>query len=182
MLENNLEMQELFATMSGISSAILTMALVQAQREKEKDPSAGIFVAKLDVPAIDVGGQSYAFYGARVLGKTAAGNQPFVTPHRHLNGHEPYSFREGTGEMNFGRVSGAGDSVIWNKPVVVNVGDEFLIREGYVHSFRNLGDEPVDFFFSCPESHLQDHSETNPKGDRYMVKDLKNGVPPHFNG
>lgn len=182
MRENNPEMHALFATMRGIGTGILTAALDKAQQEKEEDPSAGIFVAKLDVPAIDIGGQSYAFYGARVLGKTAAGNQPFVTPHRHLFGDEPYLFREGTGEMNFGQMSESGDAVVWRKPVVVNVGDEFLIREGAVHSFRNLGDEPVDFFFSCPESHLQDHSETNPKGDRYIVKDLKNGVPPHFNG
>ncbi|MBI2612644.1 hypothetical protein HYW59_02435 [Candidatus Kaiserbacteria bacterium] len=168
--------------MRTVAPAMLKGALDTVQREKEKDPAAGIFVAKLNsVPPMDIGGQTYFFYGARVLGKTASGSQPFVTPHLHRKGMEPYLFQLGTGEMNFGKVAESGDEVIWNAPVVVNRGDEFVIHEGEVHSFRNVGDDPVDFVFSCPETHLIDKSDAHPEGDRHIVKDLRNGIPEHFN-
>lgn len=138
-------------------------------------------VERIHVPErVEIGGQSYEFYGARVLGRTRDGGQPYVTPHLHLRGVEPYLFQVGSGEMNFGRVSAEGDAVVWHDPVVVQPGSKFLIDEGDVHSFRNVGDQPVDFVFSCPKSHLIDNSAQAPEGDRYIVRHLRNGIPEHF--
>ncbi len=113
-----------------------------------------------------------------MLGLSAG--QPYVTPHYHRVGDEPYYFVWGIGEMNIGRLSESGDAVIWRDPVMVKTGDEFVIHPGDVHSFRNLGEEPADFLFACPDSHLQNHGPEHLSGDRYLVNELKNAVPPHY--
>ena len=85
--------------MRTISRGELKQALDKAQEEKKEDPAAGIFIAKFDKPPVELDGQRYFFYGARVLGRTQSGAQPFVTPHFHKKGAEPYYFNAGTGEI-----------------------------------------------------------------------------------
>ncbi len=185
-IPNGSTMRPMLDEMRNIPSQEVEQALDRVQKAKESDPGAGIFITKLNRPQMEVGGQKYDFYGARVLAKTMQGAQPFVTPHLHKHGTEPYYFNKGTGEMNFGRVveasaKGQKQHVAWNPPVSVTKGDEFLIEEGQVHSFRNLAEEPVDFIFACPESHLRDNSLDESTGDRYIVRDWPGGIPVHFN-
>ncbi|MBI4121147.1 MAG: hypothetical protein HY457_02745 [Parcubacteria group bacterium] len=185
------DIRALFRAMHAVGTATLTTALNAAEAAKKMDPAAGIFVAKLDQPPVIVGGQAYSIYGARVLCRTATGTQPFVTPHLHALGVEPYVFKDGVGEMNFGHVLttttefrgivvATTKSVIWDTPVMVRRGEEFLIEAGQVHSFRNLGTTPADFLFACPDSHLVDHDDEHPQGDRYIVRGFQNGTPSHF--
>jgi len=152
----------------------------QALDAKGVDPKVGIVIAEYpEIQPIDFEGQKYEFFSARVLPKKEDGSQPFVTPHAHHKGVEPYLFY-GRGEMNFGTVSADGKEALWRTPQQVIDTSKVVIQEGEVHSFRNTGDRPVDFSFSCPRSHLTDFSTEHPEGDRYIVKDLKNGIPPHY--
>ena len=52
-----------------------------------------------------------------------------------------------------------------------------MLREGQVHSLRNIGQEPLDFTFACPDNHLIDNSPEKPEGDRYLTKNLPSGIP-----
>jgi mannose-6-phosphate isomerase-like protein (cupin superfamily) len=145
------------------------------------DPKAGIVIAPLEeVPGVENEGQTYQFYAARVLPPSEDNPKCYVIPHYHLHGQEPYRFLAGTdGEMNTGRV--VDGKVEWNSPKTVQPGDEVVIQEGEVHSFRNNGSEPYDFIFACPITHLIDNDpQSKPDGDRYIVKDLPNGIPPHY--
>ena len=81
--------------------------------------------------------------------------------------------------MNFGRVEGG--EIKWLQPLNVSNGQEVVIEQDEVHSFRNNGTGDVDFVFACPDSHLQDYDEKErPDGDRFIVKTLKQGIPPHY--
>ena len=147
--------------------------------EKGIDPKVGIAIAEINLKPISFEGQEYYIYAARVMPKDNAGNQPYVTPHLHKHGSEPYYFL-GKGEMNLGNLTPNGKSCIWQKPLSVNIGDKILIKENEIHSFRNNGEKACDFLFACPKSHLIDFSGQNPDGDRHIVKQLKNGIPPHY--
>ncbi|OFZ55137.1 MAG: hypothetical protein A3D92_08045 [Bacteroidetes bacterium RIFCSPHIGHO2_02_FULL_44_7] len=147
--------------------------------EKTIDPAVGIVVAKFDKPPFEFEGQIYSVYAARVRAKKKSGVQPYVTPHLHEKGSEPYKFLSNDGEMNFGKVEGRG--VKWLPPLVVSNGQEIVIKQGEVHSFRNNGIGDADFVFACPDSHLQDYDKKErPNGDRFIVKGLKGGTPPHY--
>lgn len=146
------------------------------------DPRAGIIIAPLPgeqfPPITSSEGQEYDFYVARVLPPNDE-NPNYVNPHVHYHGEEPYRFLTGTeGEMNAGRV--VDGEVVWSPSKKVGPGDFVEIQEGEVHSFRNNGSGPADFIFACPKSHLVDHSEENPEGDRYFTRDLVNGTPPWY--
>lgn len=144
------------------------------------DPIAGIAIVNLEDEGTITSdaGYEYHFHGARVM--TSNPETPnFVNPHYHLKGEEPYHILGGdNGEMNLGRVING--AVVWNEPYTVKAGDKVEVQEGEVHSLRNNGDTPLDFTFACPKNHLQDHSEQNPDGDRYLTKDLPNGIPPQY--
>lgn len=151
----------------------------QALDKKGIDPTVGIAVAEFsEMPPVKFEDQEYYLYAARVLPKRNDGKQPFVTPHEHHAGSEPYVFY-GDGEMNFGRVSEDRKSVSWKEPVSVSSGSEILIDQAEVHSFRNTGEQPVDFLFACPKTHLKDFPG-DPNGDRFIVKELEGGIPKHF--
>lgn len=150
-------------------------------RRQAVDPKVGIVIAHLDDEPIISGedGQEYKFHAARVY-PSRPGEQNFVTPHLHSKGIEPYRFLTGNNaEMNTGVVRHK--EVIWNHPREVSVGEEVIVQPGEVHSLRNKGDEPYDFVFACPDSHLKDHdTQTAPDGDRFIVKDYTNGIPPWY--
>lgn len=150
------------------------------QEAQALDPKAGIAIVPLeDVPSVENEGQTYDFYAARVM-PASPENPNYVNPHYHLHGQEPYFFLSGTdGEMNTGKVVDA--KVVWNPSHIVQPGDEVVVQEGEVHSFRNNGTEPYDFTFACPTSHLKDNDPDNaPDGDRYFTKDLPDGIPPWY--
>lgn len=147
--------------------------------KEEIDPAVGISIAKMDLEHIEFEDMIYYTYAARVMPKTIEGRQPFVTPHFHKRGCEPYYFL-GNGEMNLGYLSDDGKSCQWKKPMLVKSGGQILIRENEIHCFRNIGNKNSDFLFACPLSHLVDFSERNIDGDRHIVKNLKNGIPTHF--
>lgn len=143
------------------------------------DPVAGIAIVNL--PNIEVknsAGLIYHFHAGRVF--TSSPTSPnFVNPHYHLIGTEPYYILTGDGcEMNLGRV--VDGKVNWNPPRIVESGDLVEVQEGEVHSLRNTGKDPLDFTFACPDEHLVDHTPEHPEGDRYVVKDLPNGLPAHY--
>lgn len=148
--------------------------------KKTIDPAVGIVVAKFDKPPFEFEGQMYSVYAARVRAKRSSGTQPYVTPYLHKRGSEPYRFLSNEqGEMNFGKVEGG--EVKWLPPLVVSKGQEVVIEQGEVHSFRNNGTGDADFVFACPDSHLQDYDDKeHPNGDRFIVKGLKNGIPSHY--
>lgn len=147
--------------------------------EKAIDPSVGIVLAKFDKPPFEFEGQIYSVYAARVRAKKESGAQSYVTPHIHKKGSEPYRFLSNGGEMNFGKVEG--EEIKWLPPLVVSDGQEVIIEQDEVHSFRNNGTGDADFVFACPDSHLKDYDEKErPDGDRFIVKGLKNGIPSHY--
>ena len=147
--------------------------------KKAIDPAVGIVVAKFDKPPFEFEGQAYSVYAARVLAKKESGVQPYVTPHLHKKGSEPYRFLSDSGEMNFGKVEEG--EIKWLPPLVVSNGQEVVIEQNEVHSFRNNGSGDADFVFACPDSHLQDYDEKeHPAGDRFIVKNLKNRIPSHY--
>ena len=147
--------------------------------KKQIDPAVGIVVAKFDRPPFEFEGQTYSVYAARVRAKKELGAQPYVTPHLHKRGSEPYRFLSDGGEMNFGKVES--DEIKWLPPLVVSSGQEVVIEQDEVHSFRNIGTGDADFVFACPDSHLKDYDEKErPDGDRFIVKTLKQGIPPHY--
>lgn len=145
------------------------------------DSKVGIVIAHLDDESVFSleDGQEYKFHAARVY-PPRPGEQNFVTPHLHSKGIEPYRFLTGgRAEMNIGKVRHK--EVIWDQPSEVSVGEEVIVQPGEVHSLRNKGDDPYDFVFACPDSHLKDHDKTTaPDGDRFIVKDYTNGIPPWY--
>lgn len=151
--------------------------------KKTIDPAVGIVVAKFDKPPFEFEGQLYSVHAARVRAKKESGAQPYVTPHLHKRGSEPYRFLSNErGEMNFGKVNEDEQEITWLPPLVVSKGQEVVIEQGEVHSFRNNGTGDADFVFACPDTHLIDYDEQQrPNGDRFIVKSLKNGIPPHYN-
>ena len=167
--------QALFQTLKHISIKEVRRTL----DKKRADPAVGITIAKMSLKPIKFEGLVYHIYAARVMPRTIGGKQPFVTPHMHKRGCEPYYFL-GKGEMNLGHLTPHGKSCLWKKPVLVKAGDQVLIRENEIHSFRNIGKGNSDFLFACPKYHLIDFSEQNPDGDRYIIKKLKNSIPQHY--
>lgn len=151
---------------------------IEFKEKQAADPKVGIVIAPFsEMPKVAGDyGQEYAFYAARVY-PPRPGEQNFVTPHLHKKGSEPYRFLNGKdGEMNIGTVEG--EKVKWGEPKTVQQGDEVVIQQDQVHSFRNNGKEPYDFVFACPDSHLKDFdSSTMPDGDRHIVKNLEGGIP-----
>ena len=143
------------------------------------DPTVGIVIVGLGGETMRQAGQKYHYHGAKIL--TSSPEHPnFVKPHFHKHGEEPYRILSGDGcEMNLGRVEN--EEVTWNEPIMVKPGDEIEVQEGEVHSLRNTGEEELIFIFACPNSHLEDFdSENHPNGDRYIVADLPNGLPPQY--
>lgn len=142
------------------------------------DPVAGIAIVDLAGEVTSEAGYKYHFHGARVM--TSNPETPnFVNPHYHNLGEEPYHILAGdNGEMNLGRV--VNGEVVWNEPYTVKAGDDVEVQEGEVHSLRNKGETPLDFTFACPDNHLVDHSEEKPDGNRYLTRDLPNGIPPQY--
>lgn len=147
----------------------------RALDQKEVDPMIGIAIAEIEAGAIAFGGQSYHLYAARVFPRRADGGQPYVTPHFHKIGCEPYYFLDGQGEMHMGDLDPDGRTCAWRPPIKTEIRGRLLIRENEVHSFRNTGDRPVDFLFACPKSHLIDHSAGHPEGDRHLVRESPEG-------
>lgn len=144
----------------------------------EADPVAGIAIVNLEGETVSNAEQKFHFHGARVF--TSGLEHPnFVNPHYHTKGEEPYIILSGEGgEMNLGRVIDG--QVVWDAPRMVKQGDEIEVQEEQVHSLRNTGEEPLDFTFACPDEHLIDNSPEHPEGDRYIVRDLPNGIPPQY--
>jgi mannose-6-phosphate isomerase-like protein (cupin superfamily) len=159
-------------SLQAIDPADASQRLDELAASGEVDPLAGIYIVPLvEVKPVDHDGQTFRFYIARVMpGK-------HVNPHLHNGGAEPYHFLSGDGgQLNLGGVSDG--AVDWEEPKTVVPGETSVVAESQVHSFVNLGKEPFDFAFACPDSHLTDKSVENPRGDRYFTADLENGLPP----
>lgn len=153
-----------------------TKPLLDAKHEA--DPVAGIAIVNLEGGVESPAGQIFHFHGARVF-TSSPENPNFVNPHYHESGEEPYRILSGDGgEMNLGWVKDG--EVIWDAPRMVAPGDEIEVQENQVHSLRNTGEEPLDFTFACPDEHLIDNSPEHPEGDRYIIRDLPNGIPPQY--
>ncbi len=140
------------------------------------DPLAGIAIAHLEDPAVVTPDGEYHFHAARVF--TSSPEHPnFVKPHYHTIGEEPYVILSGSGgEMNLGRVLDG--QVNWDAPKNVSEGETVIVEEGQVHSLRNTGEQPLDFVFGCPDTHLQD--PPLPGADRFFTASLPNGTPPQY--
>ncbi|MGH8048718.1 MAG: hypothetical protein ACREKL_15870 [Chthoniobacterales bacterium] len=136
---------------------------------KGVDPVVGIVIAEMHADAIEFEGQTYHIFAARVFPRKQDGGQPYVTPHLHKVGCEPYFFLDEGGEMHAGNLSADGATCIWQAPVRTESRVRLLIRKNEVHSFRNVSERPSDFLFACPRAHLIDHSPEHPEGDRYIV-------------
>lgn len=160
-------------------------------KKHEADPDAGIAIARLieadsPVPPIETVDGVYYFHAARVF----PGDGNFVNPHWHEAGEEPYLILAGQdGEINLGRV--VEGKTVWDEPRAVSQGQVIIVEEGQVHSLRNRGNEPYDFLFACPHSHLTDKTAENPTGDRQFTAKFNhdtnkvdvivpNGIPPHY--
>lgn len=159
----------------------ITLSQIEPLLEEKHsaDPVAGIAIVNLpDIEVEGPQGLKYHFHAARVF--TSSPTTPnFVNPHYHLKGEEPYNILSGdAGEMNLGRVTDG--KVEWKEPKVVKAGDFVEVQEGEVHSLRNNGNTPLDFTFACPDIHLVDNSPEHPEGDRYLTKDLTNGIPSQY--
>ncbi|MDP3941364.1 MAG: cupin domain-containing protein [bacterium] len=192
-------MQPVLDLMRTVTHEDVVPALDTIFAEKQSvDPKTGIVIAKLRqfAPIETADGTRYAVYAARVL-PASPDNPNFVNPHYHLLADEFYRFLSGTdGEMNRGRVQSGGE-VAWSDPLRVQPGDEVMIERGVVHSFRNLGTEVADFVF-CAKEGEEDSSHRDPfgdpispdlldydpveapEGDRYIVRDFPNGIPPWY--
>ncbi|MEK7186477.1 MAG: hypothetical protein AAB675_03890 [Patescibacteria group bacterium] len=145
----------------------------------EADPVAGIAIANLtDIEPVETDKGIYHFHAARVFTSTPE-TPNFVNPHYHKIGEEPYNIlRSDGGEMNLGYVKDG--KVEWDAPRTVVAGEIINVKEGQVHSLRNIGQEPLDFTFACPDNHLIDNSPEKPEGDRYLTKNLPSGIPPQY--
>lgn len=145
----------------------------------EADPVAGIAIANLtDVEPVETDKGVYHFHAARVFTSTPE-TPNFVNPHYHTVGEEPYNILSSDGgEMNLGYVKDG--EVVWDAPRTVVAGELINVKERQVHSLRNTGQEPLDFTFACPDNHLVDNSSEKPDGDRYLTRNLPNGIPPQY--
>ncbi|MBU1000172.1 hypothetical protein KKE78_02105, partial [Patescibacteria group bacterium] len=148
-----------------------TVKLKLTEEASEKDSVAGIVIEPLpeleSVSASDR--QEYEFYAARV------GSGEHVNPHVHFAGEEPYRLIAGKGVMHIGTI-GEDNAVVWqDDPIFVKSGETIIVKAGQVHSFEVIGEEPVIFIFSCPESHLNDDQ------DRLMTTEHQNGFPEYRN-
>lgn len=171
---NKLIEQQVVGQLKSVDPQALKSAL---DEKHQADPIAGIAIVSLEGSiATDKG--EYHLHGARVF--TSSPEHPnFVNPHYHKIGVEPYVIFDGNdGEINLGRVEGG--QVVWDEPKQVKSGDTIIVQEGQVHSLRNNGEADLDFVFSCPDNHLVDHSEEKPEGDRYLTRELPNGIPPQY--
>lgn len=159
----------------------ITHAEIQSLLDEKHsaDPVAGIAIVNLqNIEVENIEGLKYHFHAARVF--TSSPTTPnFVNPHYHLIGEEPYNILSGSGgEMNLGKV--VNGKVEWASPKTVKAGDFIEVKEGEVRSLRNTGNTPLDFTFACPDEHLVDHSDEHPEGDRYVARNLPNGLPPQY--
>lgn len=163
-------MDDLISALKKVSAFQLTPLLDERESSEPPDAKVGIYLINLDIPAIKHEGLVFHFHGARVLpGK-------YVKPHYHTKGIEPYCFIAGErGEMNLGKVEDG--KVQWESPHIVQPREVIVIKENQVHCFRNVGNQPFDFVFACPNEHLIDQDKEHPNGDRYFTVDLLNGVP-----
>lgn len=144
----------------------------------EADPVAGIVIVNLKGKVESPAGENFHFHGARVF-TSSPKYLNFVNPHYHTQGEERYKILSGSGgEMNLGRVENG--AVVWEPPFNVKLGEEIKVQENQVHSLRNTGKKPLDFTFACPDEHLIDNSPEHPEGDRYIVRNLPNGIPPQY--
>ena len=145
----------------------------------DADPIAGIAIVNLtEIESVKTDKGEYHFHAARVFTSTLE-TPNFVNPHYHKIGEEPYNILESDGgEMNLGQV--VDRRVVWDAPQAVSTGEIINVKEGQVHSLRNTGDKPLDFTFACPDNHLVDNSPEKPDGDRYLTKNLPNGIPPQY--
>lgn len=145
--------------------------------KEQADRKAGIAHVKLEtLGSLETADGKYHFHAARVF-SSEDGQEAYVNPHYHTVGEEPYVIlKSRSGEMNTGRkVDG---EVVWDEPRTVSEGETIIVEEGQVHSLRNTGDEPLDFVFACPDSHLTDPPAEG--ADRFFTAELRNGIPPHY--
>ena len=88
-----------------------------------------------------------------------------VQAHVHKSGDEIYHVLKGSGLMYIGKVVFEDNRPVktnWEQPVSVKENDVFNIPEGYAHSLRNSGSEPLLISFCCPVAHLTED-------DRFIV-------------
>ncbi len=87
--------------------------------------------------------------------------------HFHKIGDETYEVVQGQGTLHVGKVtSNCNDyRVAWQAPLNVDLGDCFVIPEGYAHQLQKRGSEDLAILFACPDAHLDD------EGDRYLLPD-----------
>jgi len=165
-----------FETLHRVSPEGLAIAFEKAHIE----PAVGLAVAPLvDAKPLVFEDQTYHAFAAKIISETTSGTRPCITPHYHKKGCDFVLFLKPT-ELNLGVLTPDGKGVEWREPVIVKKGDELQIDEEQVHSWRAVEGSESDFLFYCPNEHLVDHSPEHPDGDRYIVKALQNGIPPHY--
>ncbi len=165
-----------FETLHRVSPEGLAEAFVQAHIE----PAVGLAVAPLfDAKPLIFEDQTYHASAAKIISETTSGTRPCITPHYHKKGCDFVLFLKPT-ELNLGTLTADGKGVEWKAPAIVKEGDELQIDERQVHSWRAVEGSESDFLFYCPNEHLVDYSPERPEGDRYIVKALQNGTPPHY--
>lgn len=101
-----------------------------------------------------------------------------VNPHFHTKGDEPYQILTSEGIMHIGVVSE--NTITWSPATPKKVGDTIIVKTGEVHSFEATGAAPVDFTFSCPDSHLSDEDRFF-TGPGQAKKEYINPLPEYKN-
>ena len=124
-----------------------------------KEMDIGNIYKKLNDARMDaaVGIKHVAVASGQELGYHVAEITRQVAPHVHLHGDEIYHVLSGRGVMYIGQTKFKDEAPVnvkWEKPYDVIPGDVFNIPEGYAHSLKNSGDQPLIVAFMCPHTHL----------------------------
>ena len=114
------------------------------------DPVVGIRIVKV------TGDDSVGLYVAEL------GVHSRITAHYHRAGGEIYQLLNGEGTLHTG-IPLSGEGVAWNRPLKVQSGDCFIVKEGQVHQLENTGSLPMMITIVCPAAHLGH--------DRFIVRE-----------
>lgn len=140
----------------------------------------GLATAPLDVQQLEFENLVYKPAAGKIVAETTSGVRPHITPHYHKEGCDFVVFLTPT-EVSLGNLNtDSTDVESWAKSVVMNPGDELRLDVAKVHTWRAVEVGESKFVFYCPDSHLYDHTEKNPDGDRYIVTGMPNGYPPNY--
>lgn len=178
-LQESPELREFSGKVFRTLKEVPSEALESAFQKTEVDPAVGLAISKLEVDPLEFEKSIYHGSAARIISQTSSGQRPCITPHYHKVGYDFVVFLKPT-ELHLGTLTSDDKGVEWSEPTTTNPGDELRLGVGQVHTWRSVEGSDSDFLFYCPDGHLIDYTLERPEGDRYIVKDLINGIPPEY--